>query len=339
MNLDVIIPEVGTRSDEILGLFIAFMVDVKNSGGPDYAWGTIKGYVSAVRDYHIDQTGADPTSRQRVRRMLSAARKFCKRQGRVKRKWPLTAAMLRKWKATLDFSLYEDKVKYAAALTSFFGMLRVSEFAKTTPVFRGLCVGNVRFAFKDKRLVRAAGPIPDYVTCHLEYSKGDVWRFGHTLKFFRSGTDLCAVSALWDIMRDDTRPRGEPLFMLPTRSGGRKPLTRYYVSKYIKEIAKLSGRAEDLFNTHSARAGGACALWAKKYSSQMIQLLGRWRSDCWKIYVTNSDEHLRDVTRDMSTAGEDCIEYATIQSELRVNERDWPLQVHPAALQFSIGRR
>ena len=121
-----------------------------------------------------------------------------------------------------------------------------------------------------------------------------------------------------------------------TSGSSYKPLTRYYVAKLIKQIARLSGRNDDQFNTHSFRAGGACALWAMRYSATEIQMLGRWRSDTWKIYVTQADSRLRDVTHHMASAGEDCLLYASLQDKLRVSG-EWPVEVRPESRQFAIG--
>lgn len=284
--------------------------------GKHYSWGTIKTYLSAVRDFHVEHRGFDPTKRERVRRVLASARRYCAAAGRAHRKWPLTAGMIRRWRATLDPSCWDDNVKYAAACLAFVGLHRVSEYAKTSGTYRGLRRGNVTFG-----PVRDSDGIPSYVAVKLEHYKNDVWRFGATYKHHRTKRDLCAVEALWTILRFDCRPPTEPLFALsPFSSGRSRFLTRSVVSSYTKRMAALSGLPVGSFDTHSLRAGGACALWAARVPDRVIMARGRWSSDCWKIYVAQSDAQTASLARRMVDAGEDYLEYAQLHERLQVGQ-------------------
>jgi hypothetical protein len=303
-----LVREISNTSDNLLEHFIAMMLVTPKSNGDSYKYGTIKTYLSAVRDFHIEHAGFDPTDRARVRRCLHAARKYCVRRGRAKRKWPISPAMLRAWRKTLKHT-WDDYVRWGAALLAFFGLHRVSEYAWTGKKYKGLRRGNVEFSDE-----RDDDGVPKFVVVHLERHKNDLWRFGTTYKYFRSGTDLCLVDALWAILQHDKRPRTEPLFVL---SHGKK-LSRTIVEKYAKCMARLAGLPVGEFNTHSFRAGGACALWAAGYSARDIQILGRWRSDCWRIYVTQSDERIKGVTRRMSQASPSGVEYAQLHGRLQV---------------------
>ena len=44
------------------------------------------------------------------------------------------------------------------------------------------------------------------------------------------------------------------------------------------------GIDSDGYGTHSGRIGGATMLWEGGASDAEIMQLGRWKSDCWKIY-------------------------------------------------------
>ena len=290
------------------------LVTPKRHGRGHYAYGSIKTYLSAVRDYHIERTGADPTDRARVRRVLHAARKYCIRRGRARRKWPISPAMLRAWRRTLTRS-YNDQVKWAAALLALFGLHRVSEYASTRGKHIGLKRGNVEFATE-----RDASGVPLYVHIHLERFKGDFWRHGMTLKHFQSGEDLCVVTSLWELLKNDVRPATEPLFRLATPPGRCRPryLTRTDVAAYTKRMAQLAGLPEDNYNTHSFRAGGAVLLWEANYSISDIQILGRWRSDAFRLYLTQSDARIKDVTGRMARARPGGIVYAQLQERLVV---------------------
>ena len=81
----------------------------------------------------------------------------------------------------------------------------------------------------------------------------------------------------------------------------------------------ISKRPVSDFDTHSMRAGGACALWAAGFSLDDIKIIGRWRSDCVRIYLAQSDNRIRGVQARMLDSGEDCVEYAALQRELVVS--------------------
>ena len=87
----------------------------------------------------------------------------------------------------------------------------------------------------------------------------------------------------------------------------------------------LSGLPISMFDTHSFRAGGACALWAAGYTTDTIRILGRWASDCWMIYVTQADSRLQRLTTDMLNAVTDSVFYARIHDLLRVD----PFEAQP----------
>ena len=43
-----------------------------------------------------------------------------------------------------------------------------------------------------------------------------------------------------------------------------------------------------IYAGHSLRRGGATSLHARGVSDQVIMLLGRWRSDCFRLYMNAS---------------------------------------------------
>ena len=299
-------------SDGVVASFISFMLHARKTTGEAYAWVSIRQYLTGVRNWHEKHGLASPTGRPRVRRALVAAKRFCRNLGRVKRKWPISAAALRAWSATLDFTLWNVRVLYAAVLLAYFGLYRVSEVAHTSGTYKGLRRGNVLFSSSK------TNGVPDWVTIKLEYTKTDTfWRYGGTAKLYQSNASLCVVTALWDILRNDNRKATAPLFVL--RAGrGLVPLHRSHVSSAVKSAAKCAGLPTTQFDTHSLRAGGACALWAANYSVADIAVFGRWRSDCFRIYLCQSDARIKSVTRDMATAPSDGVFYAQIHDQLRV---------------------
>ena len=45
------------------------------------------------------------------------------------------------------------------------------------------------------------------------------------------------------------------------------------------------GENANEFGTHSLRIGGATALFAAGASPEVIRTMGRWSSDCYRLYV------------------------------------------------------
>lgn len=305
------------KSDALLQHFVSWMLTEPQANGQHYRWGTMKTYLSAIRDLHIEHRGFDPTKRERVRRVLAAARRYCAAAGRARRKWPLTANMIRAWRKTLDPRKWDDNVCYAAACLGFTGLHRVSEYAKTSGLYRGLRRGNVVFG----PIVDADG-VPLWVGVKLEHYKtsGDTWRFGPTYKHHRTYRDLCVVEALWHVLRNDCRPPTEPLFILsPSLSGRRRFLSRAFVTGYCKKMAALAGLPVGHYDTHSLRAGGACAMWAAGVPTRTIRARGRWKSDCFMIYITQSNSRTAKLAQRMIDAADDYLDYAKLHERLQVD--------------------
>ena len=53
----------------------------------------------------------------------------------------------------------------------------------------------------------------------------------------------------------------------------------------VKALMRAVGEDPDEFGAHSLRIGGATALYAAGADPIHIKPMGRWSSDCWRIYV------------------------------------------------------
>jgi hypothetical protein len=62
-----------------------------------------------------------------------------------------------------------------------------------------------------------------------------------------------------------------------------------YTTDYIRDIVRMlmSAVGENCleFGAHSLRIGGATALFAAGADPVHIKTMGRWSSDCWRLYV------------------------------------------------------
>jgi hypothetical protein len=110
---------------------------------------------------------------------------------------------------------------------------------------------------------------------------------------FTSGAYLCPVKALvkWLFLTEGMVRPLEALFSVPisvgTHSGAftSKVITRVQVAKTIKAFAASDGLSASEVSTHSCRSGGATALLRAGVEPAVIQVVGRWASDIFKIYT------------------------------------------------------
>ena len=61
-------------------------------------------------------------------------------------------------------------------------------------------------------------------------------------------------------------------------------LSKDEYSQRLKQALRDIGVDDTKYGTHSGRIGGATMLWEAGASDSEIMELGRWKSDCWKIY-------------------------------------------------------
>ena len=77
-----------------------------------------------------------------------------------------------------------------------------------------------------------------------------------------------------------------PLFQMPSNSaGGFTALTTQRVREWTRMLMGSIGEQPSQFGTHSYRIGGATALFAAGADPTIIRTMGRWSSDCYRLYV------------------------------------------------------
>ena len=64
-----------------------------------------------------------------------------------------------------------------------------------------------------------------------------------------------------------------------------EPLTYDYMHDMVKKLMQRIGEDPTEFGTHSLRIGGATAMFAAGASETVIRTMGRWSSDCYRLYV------------------------------------------------------
>ena len=172
-------------------------------------------------------------------------------------------------------SAFDAAMLKAAVLLAFFGMLRVSEYTALSAHLNEhdtLAVQDVRILW-DRR-----------VACiRINHSKTDPFRFGVTIRIAMIDHRLCPVRALHAFITARGSTPG-PLFMFQNGM--------FLTRQRIVDLLHCSLPGVPNVNTHSFRRGGASALAAAGTPPEIIMILGRWKSNAFREYITFSDSFL-----------------------------------------------
>ena len=95
------------------------------------------------------------------------------------------------------------------------------------------------------------------------------------------GSSLCPVSVMKHTSNLTPMNRESALFSFPNE----KAVNYNFYQKFLKNQIKKIGLNPELFSMHSFRRGAVS--WAIKngISESMIQVMGDWKSDCYKMYI------------------------------------------------------
>ena len=244
------------------------------------SFATIKSYLAGIRHFYISHGVSNPfngpgtDALQRLRIMLRGVKKC--QLPTAPRRGPISGTMLQTLCQKLNIGLfgrYADKLMEAACLLAFFGFLRCGEFTTHSATFdpsSNLCLGDV--------VVNEIS-----IIINIKVSKCDPFRKGHTIELFKNDTTVCPHRAITKFLNTrnllNANPHA-PLFLLD--SG--QPLSRIIFLKWLNIIGSEAGW-DHTITGHSFRIGAATAAAAAHVPDHVIQLLGRWSSDCYQRYI------------------------------------------------------
>ena len=191
---------------------------------------------------------------------------------------PVTWGLLQRICAFISCSEspFDRDMLIAAVLLAFFGLLRVSEYTSPSPrqFDPSVClsVNDVSICWP-RRVALIV----------IKQSKTDPFRSGATVRVGVIQHRLCPVVALVRyLVRRGSRPG--PLFLFQDGQF----LTRASILRLLQRSLPNVPHV----NTHSFRRGGASALAAAGTPAHVIQVLGRWRSDAFSVYLDFPDSFL-----------------------------------------------
>lgn len=240
------------------------------------AFGSVSTYVSAVRSWILEYSAGSIALQKS--HLISMVMKGIRRElgHRPKQKLPITLDMLQQF---LDIN-YSTKFifvrDYTAFLVAFFGFLRKSELVR-------ICWNHIHFSVRQAKI-------------WIPYSKTDQNQHGCFITLARrSHLPSCPVG--WLLRLQSFGFDSGPVFR---SMNGKKILdtgmsTSAFVSR-VKLYVRLIHLDPEDFSGHSFRRGGASAAAAAGVPDRLIQIQGRWISDCYKRYIEESEDNLLSIT-------------------------------------------
>ncbi|KAF5384415.1 hypothetical protein D9615_003302 [Tricholomella constricta] len=239
---------------------------------------TIKAYLSAVRSLHTDAdlpfTACESPV---VQRLIRGIKRY---HGEKDRKpvQAITLPVLTDLLAQLKPGISPGHTAiYAACCLAYSGLLRSGEF--TTG--KGKYNASLHLS---RQCVKFIPSIENatHVQLTLPASKTDPFRKGIAI-IIAAAPDraTCPVAALKALFAEFPRPLDAPLFEQPDG----KALTYDFFVKSMRDALELGGHKPSIYAGHSFRRGAASEAAAAGYSDYEIQLLGRWRSDAYRLYI------------------------------------------------------
>lgn len=143
-------------------------------------------------------------------------------------------------------------------------------------------MGEVTYDKFDRRfdLCRGSVQSSDDMKITIPASKTDPFRVGVTLAVPRGPSDICPDTAMRHWLAASPGSDDSPLFTWRTGS-----MTRATLEGLLRKALSDEGFAGPRFTGHSFRRGAATWAASIGMSPDEIKTLGRWNSDCFRLYV------------------------------------------------------
>jgi hypothetical protein len=229
-------------------------------------------YLSGARHFLSDLYPSFNTNRSHplVQATITGSKKI--QADPVKRKLPLRTSHLHAFLEVARCTNDYDDLLFATIIScSFYGCHRTGELVlKNDSTLR-----DWRKIIKRASLHTSSGR----AGYHLPYHKGDRFYRGTDI-LFSSQEIADPVSLLRDYRsrRDAVHGARAALFI---RENGSHPTRSWFEKKFFVVLDRS-------FGGHSPRAGGATFYANLGLSEDIIQALGRWSSEAWKIYIRDN---------------------------------------------------
>ena len=179
---------------------------------------------------------------------------------------------------------------WAAMCTGFFGFLRAGEFT-----VNGAFDPSAHLSLQDISVNSHTNPSIIRVT--IKKSKTDQFGTGAYIFLARTNSDLCPVTALIDYLALRPTTKG-PMFAFEDGSY----LSRSKLVQSLNCSLVAAGIDPQFYKGHSFRIGAATTAATMGIQDSLIQKLGRWTSDAFRLYVRTPPEELSQVCHILAQA-------------------------------------
>lgn len=253
-------------------------------------YSSIRTALAAIRSAHIEAGFHSPLQNapllERVVRSIKRSSSHAPRKMRR----PITTYLLSLLKPLLDLEgSHNDRCFWSAATAGVFGLLRAGEFLSRSKSVIVLKMRNFSWATVGR----------SHAIVRLEVSKTDIFREGVDIHLFRNMSRVCPIDAMESYLLQSRvlLTSDGSLFRLEDGS----TLTRaWMISKMRSLLSRLSLPAAS-YSGISFRKGGAMSLHLAGVPTRTIKAMGRWRSDCYRLYIAHSDMDLFEAGKAMAT--------------------------------------
>ena len=193
----------------------------------------------------------------------------------AKRTLPITPAVLLRIRAVLDLTCPRDILFWATCLVLFYGILRKASLLPKT---------QKDFSAKKFPTRSDLTPYQEGLALSIKFSKTNQFqeRVVQVPMPVFPRHPLCPAAALFALLAlAPAAPADTPLLCLHRSAC----LTQNSFVSRLRDVLKTAGFPDaNEFSGHSFRRGGATAFFAAGIASDIIQLIGDWKSDAYKLY-------------------------------------------------------
>ena len=277
--------EASPTPDLIISSFAAYLTRFVKPG-------TIRAYLSAVRNLHIELGIPDPfldtPLLQRVMRGICRVHGTAVEKTRLPVTMPVLKGLIHALQSSQAYTAHDKAMLSAAMLLAFFGFLRCGEF--TAPASKhhldGAECGDVKISLQ-----------PPSLPFFLKHSKTDPEKRGMTIHIGSATPPVCPVIAMITYFSLSPALPSDPLFKFQDGS----PLHRARFVDIVRKLLVAVGvHNQDHYAGHSFRIGAATTAALCGTPEWMIRAMGRWRSDCVHCYIRTAPTMLQAVSAQMA---------------------------------------
>ena len=240
-------------------------------------------YFSQVQGYHARECGVKlcgGLKLERLPQMLKGLRRVLDTAPPKIRRGVAPQALRQAMDICLDPSKPADANIRAALTVAFCGLLRSAEYT---------CDYGVKWS-ESKHLARSdvAKLTTEMLIIMMHPCKNMHHLSGKTVPLVL-GAGGKYLDPVWEVRNmlavdavSGSLAKSTPLFRDPVTNA---PLHTRKVMDVIRDLMYAVGEDPYQFGTHSMRIGGATALFAAGADPTVIRTMGRWSSDCYRLYV------------------------------------------------------